>query len=297
MLSESSTAAEPAVLDAAVCRAIEAGYRESGAERFDISLNAFRQLVAAVVHRYAKSGDSEEQLELLGTLRIEELVLARACAAGNEAAWDVFLNRYRARLYESACCIARDDASGRELADGLYAELFGLPNREGRRVSKLDYYMGRGSLEGWLRTVLAQRFVDRCRSYGKDVSLEEQVEQGASFAALDVPVPAAPDRRVAIAVERALAELPGEERFLLAAYFLDRWTLAAIGRHLGMHESTVSRRLEKRTTALRKSVRRHLLAAGVAPRRCDELMMEIDVRDLKVDIRANLGQDRKAETF
>src|ERR1700733_13131320 len=46
----------------------------------------------------------------------------------------------------------------------------------------LDYYMGRGSLEGWLRTVLSQQYVNRYRSQSKEVSLDEQVEAGVSFA-------------------------------------------------------------------------------------------------------------------
>src|ERR1700760_1813695 len=37
--------------------------------------------------------DETMQLRFLGGLRIEELVLARACAAGDEKAWEVFIMR------------------------------------------------------------------------------------------------------------------------------------------------------------------------------------------------------------
>ncbi|HKR27432.1 MAG TPA: sigma factor, partial [Acidobacteriaceae bacterium] len=158
--------------------AIARRYPESGAERFGISAASFAQMIDAVLVRYAADASADEQLQLIATLRVEELVLARACSAGNERAWEVFLARFRSALYETAYRMANDEATARELADELYAELYGID-----RKSKLDSYMGRGSLEGWLRTVLAQRCVDRWRTYAKTVSLEEQVEAGASFAA------------------------------------------------------------------------------------------------------------------
>jgi RNA polymerase sigma-70 factor (ECF subfamily) len=193
--------------------------------------------------------------------------------------------------------ITRDDGAGRELADGLYAELYGMPNREGRRISKLQYYMGRGSLQGWLRTVLAQKHVDRCRSRAKEVSLEEQEEAGNRFAAPEKAAAPAGDERVARCVDQALSGLSSEERFLLASYYLDRRTLADIARQIGVHESTVSRKLERIAGTLRKKLRQQLQAGGLDPMQCDELMAELDVRDLNVDVEGRLRQEPSAETF
>jgi RNA polymerase sigma-70 factor (ECF subfamily) len=209
----------------------------------------------------------------------------------------VFLARFRASLFETAYRIARDETAGRELADGLYAELYGIPNREGRRASKLDYYMGRGSLEGWLRTVLAQQHVNCCRSHAKDVSLDEQIESGVSFAAASPAAAPVADERIAAAVAETLAGLGNEERFLLASYYLDQRTLADIGRQMGVHESTISRKLERLTRELRKGIRRRLQAAGMNPRRCDELLQDLDVRDLDVNVAENLRQERPVGTF
>jgi RNA polymerase sigma-70 factor (ECF subfamily) len=288
---------EDSVLESAVLAAVAQRYGESGAESYGITPQHFQRIVAAVVVRYAANASEAERLELVATLRVGELVLARACTAGNEHAWDVFLVRFRALLYETAYRIAKDEATGRELADGLYGELYGIPNENGRRVSKLDYYMGRGSLEGWLRTVLARQHIDRCRSHAKDVSLDEQVEAGISFAA-GFPVEIAEmDDRVSKAVAQTLSEASGEERFLLVSYYLDRRTLANIGRQLCVHESTVSRKLEKLTGALRKRLRKRLQAAGINPRRCDELLLELDVRNLNVNVAENLRQERSVETF
>jgi RNA polymerase sigma-70 factor (ECF subfamily) len=277
--------------------AIRTRYAESRAADYGIDSDGFEQHVAAVVQRYAPQESASEQIALVKSLHIEDLALARACSCGSDTAWDAFLARYRAELYRAACQITRDDAAGRELADGLYAELFGLPNREGRRASKLDYYMGRGSLAGWLRTVLSQKHIDHCRTGAHKVSLEEQMEQGVAFASpatTEVPDDAEPVSR-ALAV--ALAECTSEERFLLATYFLDGRTLAQIGRQLGVHESTICRKLDRLTTGIRKRVRKRLLASGLNPARCDELLAELDVRDLNVDVGQSLRQEKRIGTF
>jgi len=297
MLPGASVSIEDRMMGSALREAIANRYDESGAANYGITPQRFQEIVAAVIARYGTASIAAEQLALVSALHIEELVLARACTAGSEAAWSAFLNRYRAPLYEAAYRIARDEATGRELADALYAELYGMPNREGKCVSKLDYYMGRGSLEGWLRTVLAQQHVNRFRTKARDVSLDEQMEAGVAFAAPAAePQPESNDV-LSAAVAQTLAELSAEERFLLAAYYLDQRRLADIARQLGVHESTISRKLDKLTGALRKRIRKQMRAAGMHPRRCDELMEQLDVRDLNVDVSANLRQEGSTGTF
>jgi len=292
-----SIAAEPAALVTAVSKAIERLYSGSGAARYGISPAQFLDHISAVIVRYAASASEPEQLELLAKLRIDELILARACSAGNDAAWDAFLLRYRPALYETARRIAKDPAAARELADELYADLYGVPGPAGRRVSKLDCYTGRGSLEGWLRTVLSQQFIDRWRSSSKTVSLDEQLEAGASFASPNPSPDPQPDPRLAAAIEQSLQELTADERFILASYYLDRRTLADLARQLRVHESTMSRRLDRIAVALRKRIRKQLLSAGLSARQCDELISDLDVRDLDIDVSAKLRQETPPAAF
>ena len=297
MLREPSASIEDGAQRSALSEAIAERYGESGAARYGIKPEGFEEIVTAVIARYARDASEAEKSALVVTLHVEDLVLARACTAGIEPAWDAFLTRFRAPLYEAAYRIARDEATGRELADELYADLYGMPNREGKRVAKLDYYMGRGSLEGWLRTVLAQQHVNRFRSMAKDVSLDEQVESGASFAATEPEPMTEGEAVIGKAVAQTLAEVSSEERFLLASYYLDQRTLAEIARRLGVHESTISRRLDKLTGKLRKRIRKRMQAAGVETQHCDELLEQLDVRDLNIDVAGNLGQEESSGTF
>jgi RNA polymerase sigma-70 factor, ECF subfamily len=272
-------------------------YASSGAQGFGISAQQFAALIEEVaVKGLPVAALPAAKIEFCKTLRLEELVLARGCAAGNERAWEVFLLRYRAKLYEVARQITREDSTGRELADSVYAELYGTRLREGNRVSRLMYYGGRGSLEGWLRTVLAQEFVNTYRKQRRLVSLDEESEEGAQFAApASEPVVAA-DPQLANAIDEALRSLAAEERFVLASYFLDGRTLAQIARALSVHESTISRKVEKLTKGLRKQIMKNLVGKGMSRRQAEEAL-SADVRDLALDIRASLAQDSVVAPF
>jgi RNA polymerase sigma factor (sigma-70 family) len=260
-------------------------YAESEAASYGISASDFAELLAEVRRKCAAAE--------FPTLRVKDLALAHACAQGNEKAWDCFLARYREKLYRAAEALTRDELKGRELADWLYAELYGTRLAEdGRRISKLTSFLGRGSLEGWLKTVLAQEYVNRYRRQRKLVAFDDALEVAAQTAVGD-PNPPAEQRALAAATDAALAALGEEERFVLAAYYLDERTLAEVGRMLGAHESTVSRRLEKITARLRKDILKRLCRNGIAKRAAEE-MLALDVRDLGVDVREKLAQERRA---
>ncbi len=297
MPPEASPGVDVGVIGESVRAAIVKRYEESGGKHYGITPDHFQQIVAAIVVRYAEEAGEAEQIDLIATLYVRDLALARACAEGNEAAWVAFLTRFREPLYETANRIARDEATGRELADELYADLYGMSSRDGKRQSKLDYYMGRGSFEGWLRTVLSREYVNRYRSRSKEVSLDQQLEAGMGFAAPPPADETGPDDYIGAAVGQILAEVSAEERFLLASWYLDQRTLADIGRQLHVHESTISRRLDRLTGSLRKRVRKRLQAAGLNSQECDELMEELDVRDLNVNVAASLKQETPVESF
>ncbi len=272
-------------------------YACSGAAEYGLSEQDFARALAEAGAKYLPAECAEaETARFYSSIHVQELALARACAAGNERAWEVFLTRYRAKLYEMAGAIAKDDSIARELADSLYAELYGIGSGPARRTPKLNYYLGRGSLEGWLRTVLAQDYVDRYRRQKRLVSLEEETEAGRQFsAAVSDPTPLV-DTRLEQATDEALSALPAEDRLVLAAYFLDGRTLAEIARMLRVHESTISRKVERLTRNLRQAIIRALLARGLSPQQAEEAL-DGDVRDLRVDVRARLAQGTAGAAF
>jgi RNA polymerase sigma-70 factor, ECF subfamily len=277
----------------AVVREFAVSHHEgSGAQQFGIDQAAF----AAMLAQACPAGDADAQRRCLESLRVDELVLARACAGGNERAWEVFLGRYRNTLYESAYKIASTESTARELADSLYAELYGVDAKGQQRTSKLLYYQGRGSLQGWLRVVVAQEYINRYRAVRRESSLDAAVEDGEQFAAPE-PEPTVADPLIEAAVTAELATLNADERFILAAYYLDHRTLAEIAKLQRVHESTISRKLERITTRTRKSIRKRMMQSGMSSRQADEALQDADVRDLRVPVRETLQQDSPPSTF
>ena len=271
-------------------------YREAGAEKFGLTQPVFARVLQEIAYKYLPAtANPSETSEFLSHLRLEELALARACALGDESAWEIFLTRYREKLFSAAHTMVQGEANARELADSLYADLYGTRTSDGGRISKLNSFTGRGSLEGWLRAVLAQEYVNRFRREQRLVSLDEQSEAGVQFEA-PTPHPVdSTDARLIAATDQALASLGAEDKFILVNYYLDDRTLAETARLLGVHESTISRKVEKITAGIRKSILSGLMQRGMSRKEAEQTL-EVEVTELALDVRRRLVQEKGGES-
>jgi RNA polymerase sigma factor (sigma-70 family) len=218
----------------------------------------------------------------LSTLHLQDLALACACAEGRADAWDHFVSTFRTHLRSAAGAILRcplDSPASRELADSLFADLYGLgqgPNRS----SLFRYFHGRSSLKTWLRAVLAQRHVDSIRASRRFTDIDGADGHATISAAPSAtrtqlrnanPGPLQDPHRpelVALlrrALEVALALLDARDRERLRLYYAAEETLAAIGRKLDEHESSVSRNLERTRRELRQHVEGALRKGSTSP--------------------------------
>jgi RNA polymerase sigma factor (sigma-70 family) len=242
-------------------------------QRFGLTPHAFAEaLTASARHAFPDREPAVKELErFCASLHLADLVLATACAAGHEDAWEHFVREYRSILYRSADAI--DPAGGaRELADSLYADLYGLDDRRGGQRSLFRYYHGRSSLATWLRAVLAQRHVDRMRARRRVEPLDDADRQ-LRATTNNVPQPdCAPLLTLlAGALTRAISRLSARDRLRLALYYSQGLTLAEIGRLAGEHEATVSRHLGRTRRALRDVIDEDLRdAAGLSGAQIEE---------------------------
>ncbi len=273
---------------------LEELWKQSEAESCGLTRDEFSQVLASVgakVNHGLPAGlvaDLDQKAIFFRGLRLQELALAHACALGREPAWERFFRLYRSSLTQAAIAMTGSATLGNDLADSLYAELYGLRQVDGQRRSPLASYTGRGSLMGWLRTTLAQRFHDHHRKTHREQPLE------------DVDAPAAPPEVVnaeapvlAAAVRQTLSALKAEDRFLLVAYYLDRATLLQIARTLGVHEATVSRRLKRLLAEARSLLLENLCAAGLSAAAAAEAL-GADPRDIEINLRALLQSSQGA---
>lgn len=247
--------------------AVRQAYERSGGVRWGVSADVFAAAVAnAVAKRFPGAPADPAAVEtFVASLHAEDLALACACAAGHDGAWDHFVLTFRPQLYRSARAMT-DDATGRELADSLYADLFGVGGTGDARRSLLAYYHGRSALSTWLRSVLAQRHVDLVRMRRRITSLDDPEHQHAEPAAPRVTVE--PDQAArmdvaAQAVSEAMAVLEPHDRLRLAYYYVHGLTLAEAGRMFGEHEATASRKLDRARKALRLAIELAVEARGV----------------------------------
>src|SRR5215467_5116218 len=88
-------------------------YEASGAQQFGIDQTTLIDILAEIVRHRNPASDNVSEESFLSSLRLEELVLARACAKGNDRAWEVFLTRFRATLYETAYKISNIESEAR----------------------------------------------------------------------------------------------------------------------------------------------------------------------------------------
>jgi len=257
---------------------IEWGHAGANCARWKVSRERFAEALRRSAEKRFRGvrANTAEIEAYLKSLHLEDLALACACSDGVEAAWEFFIAHFRQELRAAAHAILRatgtgDEARAEELADSLYAELYGIgPTGSGRRKSLFEYFHGRSKLSTWLRAVLAQRHVDLLRTSRRTISLdEEENEPPRESAQLTDPAPADPDRekylaRLDDALSAALAGLAPRERMLLVCYYVDRLTLTEIGRTLGEHESTVSRQMDRTRRELREIVTQTLLRGAPA---------------------------------
>jgi RNA polymerase sigma factor (sigma-70 family) len=237
-------------------------FEQSRGERWGLAPARFAARLEASLDHAWPGASARERARHAATLRLEDLALACACADGHEPAWEHFVREQRPALYRAADAL--DPGGGaRDLADALYADLYGISAHGGARTSLLDYYHGRSTLATWLRAVLAQRVVDRARVRKRlDPLPDERLLEATT------PQPDPDGARLGGCIRSALtasvAALEPRDRWRLSCYYGQQLTLAQTGRLLREHEATVSRQLSRTRAALRADVERRLRAAGLS---------------------------------
>lgn len=242
------------------------------------SLNAdvLSPRVSAAVEKYLLRDEPNTPAadinKFMDEIQADDLCLIVACEQGDEKAWTDLVERFTTTVRSAARSVSSNEDAAEDLAQSIWAELYGLRVRDdGRRATKLAYYSGRGSLAGWLRAVVAQLSVDAFRKQSKLVQTEEDadldrlardasISETSTFAAGGVqnPEQSLTNRftreNLQQALTQAVGELAAEDRLLVKLYYFDNLRLREAGVVLGVHEATASRRLTRIQTDLRKRV-------------------------------------------
>jgi RNA polymerase sigma-70 factor len=303
------------------------------APNFGVEFQTFQNTLEKAARKYlfmpeAAPPTKEEIRQFLNDLQTNDLFMALGCAAGNERAWWEFDQQHRGYLERVARHLASSDVNADEVVDTVYVELYGTRIVDGVRMSKFATYTGRGSIRGWLRTVVWHALVDLHRASHDEVSLDEMTEnvgEGAAQAAIAQPAKGGEGemldtivreryrKATAVALETAFSSLDTHEKLLLLYYHIEELKLREIARLVEVptsplrgwfqrksekreqapdarvHESTVMRWLEKIYAKVLKSFRSELRTSAGLKDSEIEMCIKLTTQDiLQGDIKQHI---------
>lgn len=307
---------------AAASREIDAIFDRccESAPNFGVRKDCFVDSLKRTIEKYLVPASTEPLTqtdigEFLSQVQADDLFLAIACAKGSERGWWEFDQQHRSYMERVARHLAKTDVDAQEVIDQVYVELYGTKVVDGERQSKFSTYSGRGSLRGWLRTVIWHSIVDLHRAGHDEVSLDEMTEnvgEGAAHAVFAEQPTGGEDAMIDhITRERyrkatvesigiAFSSLEPHEKLLLLYYHSDGMKLREIARLVEnensplrgwfqrksasrstdptsrIHESTIMRWLEKCYAKVLNLFR-------------DQLVSKHDMRSEEVDICMDLA--------
>lgn len=252
---------------------IAALYSE-GYERYgDLGLepHTFSDRVGAIVRKHlGPAPDTNDAVTFVRGLHGRDLYLATACAqhgpgletsksasSAHEASipWKTFETTYKGHIHSLARFFHRAGVVADDLADNVLADLF-LPDRSG--VSRIASYDGRSSLATWLRVIVCNRAINARRSNNYSSQNTEIGPEMPDQPALDNIELAVRAARYGPALQDSLAAacrgLTPRERLVLLWRYEHGLQLGQIARLLGIHQSNVTRQLERTQNKLRDEV-------------------------------------------
>ena len=242
------------------------------APNFGVSQEMFEGSLRQSVRRFLfRDGDRLPEFgeveDFIESIFAEELFLALGCAAGNERAWWEFDHQHRAYLERISRHLASTDLSAQEVVDMVYVELYGTRVVDGERMSKFATYSGKGSIRGWLRTVIWHALVDMHRASHDEVSLEGMTEKvgegythstfantdlGGEDSMLDELSETRYRDETLKAMRNAFGNLADHEKLLLLYYHAEDLKLREIARLAEEPESPLRHWFQRRSAARKK---------------------------------------------
>jgi RNA polymerase sigma-70 factor (ECF subfamily) len=230
---------------------------------------------AWIAERLPEGGAPIEQK--LEALRLVELYLACACAAGDAKALAAF----------DATFIAGAGVSD-DVKQGLRTKLF-LAALDGR-PARIASYGGRGDLARWVQAIATRMAIDEVRAQ-RDVPTEQALLDAIGVDADPGSELLRRDAKLLLqtAMREAVATLGARERSMLLQYYLDGVGVVALGKFFKIAPSSVSRTLAKTLALLMIEMRRALIRNGGVSR--DELERLADFVGSQLSLTSGLRRD------
>jgi len=221
-----------------------------------VDIEEYRAHLSRISDRYLGAQKTAEALiSFLLSLHTNDLLLTLACAKGHDAGWSRFHTKYRKYLSDLSRHLLGGSPDREELGETIWIDLF-LPDRSGH--SKIASYDGRSSLATWLRVVVSNRVINerqrRVLSAGNIDAVPEPVDPSA-LQRMEARLGAGRYQSMILAAfERALGALNHREALIVLMRYDQGLQLGEIARLFAVHQSTITRQLERVVERLRERV-------------------------------------------
>jgi RNA polymerase sigma-70 factor len=285
------------------------------APNFGVQEECFKASLRKSVHKYLINPSDafptfKEAEQFLRSIQVSDLFMALGCANGSERAWWEFDQHHRTYLERVARHLASSDLNAQEVVDVVYVELYGTRVVDGERVSKFATYSGKGSIRGWLRTVIWHSLVDLHRASHDEVSLDEMTENvgeghahsnflnaelGGEHEMIDHLARERYRRATVAAIEKAFTSLDDHEKLLLLYYHVENLKLREIARLVEVPTSPLREWFQRKSRAREKNPRSRIHESTimrwlektykkVLDTFCDELDNKHKLEEKEIDI-------------
>ena len=259
-------------LNANLEQRIADAYAEGRARFGDLGLEreSYSNRVHAIVEKYLGTDPPDNAAaDFVKALHGRDLYLATACAQESLGmtgaarssglqyrgiAWKTLELNYRGFISDLTRFFFRKSFVAQDIADNILADLF-FPDRTG--TSRIVSYDGRSSLNTWLRVVVCNQAINvkRRNSYSQTIETIPEIPDFPAWKKVDQIVRL---RRYETPFRKALAaaciHLPPRDRLLLLWRYQEGLRLGQIAQILGIHQSNVTRQLDRVTSRFRNHV-------------------------------------------
>ncbi len=156
----------------------------------------------------------------------QDLVLARAAAAGDQNAWREIYDETCHSLFNFLCYQTGNRDTARDLLQETYLTA----------LEKLDSYQGNGTLLGWLRTVALRKCLDWRRR--TKIRLQRMTELAREFSHLTESTTQETFPGLGDGLQKALDRLSSRQRAALLLRELEDLPFVDVAANLGCSEAT-----------------------------------------------------------
>ncbi len=173
----------------------------------------------------------------------DEMALLKAVGRGDRAAFSVFYDRFSSPVFALAMAILRSQSEAEDALQDVMVKIWGKAQA---------YNPQSGKPLSWVMTLTRNHAIDRLRSLKRHQEVRQEASDNQLFSPLEKDTRQEAERREsATAIQRAMLELPEEQRQAIELAYFHGLTHSEIASTLNQPVGTIKARIRRGMQRLR----------------------------------------------